>query len=98
MILTGIIAMGLIVVAAWLLPPYIKRALPLPEFLFGMVCTSAIIGIAAVMVLLIQAMGLPLPIIGPSGDAGFANALLSLSMPSVGVLVIRLAQLRGTRP
>ena len=96
MILAGIIGMGLVVAFAWVLPPYIKRALPLPEFLFGMVCTSAIIAIAAVLVLLIQAAGLPLPIIGPSGEAGFANALLSLSMPSVGVLMIRLAQLRGT--
>ncbi|WP_299047002.1 hypothetical protein [uncultured Tateyamaria sp.] len=98
MIVTGIIAMGLVVAAAWILPPHIRRSLPLPDFLFGMVCTSAIIGIAAVLVFAIQAMGLPLPILGPSGEAGFANALLSLSMPSVGVLVVRLAQLRRDRP
>ncbi|APX12850.1 hypothetical protein [Tateyamaria omphalii] len=98
MILTGIIGMGVIVAFAWVLPPYLKRAMPLPDFLFGMVCTIVIIGIAAVLVLLIQAAGLPLPILGPSRETGFANALLSLSMPGVGVLVIRLAQLRGTRP
>ncbi|WP_299771085.1 hypothetical protein [uncultured Tateyamaria sp.] len=97
MIITGIIAMGLVVAAAWVLPAMLKRALPLPDFLFGMLCTSIIIGIAALLVLVIQAMGLPLPILGPSGEAGFANALLSLSMPSVGVLVVRLAQLRRDR-
>ncbi|WP_299600006.1 hypothetical protein [uncultured Tateyamaria sp.] len=97
MIITGIIAMGLVVAAAWVLPPMLKRAFPLPDFLLGMLCTSVIIGIAALLVLVIQAMGLPLPILGPSGEAGFANALLSLSMPSVGVLVVRLAQLRRDR-
>lgn len=88
-----IIAIGVVVTAAWFAPPVLYRMMPLSDFFFGMLCTVVIIGAAALAVLAVQALDLTLPY----GDGAFAPTLLAVFMPGAGVLMMRIAQLTRDR-